>query len=171
MALFVLKMMTGPHSWIRGECDLLGYETMVMLESISFGIDVKSVLSEDGRRTVHLPALSKFSLHRKVDLATPEITKWTLGARVAQAPWTIYFFRALGGFMGLETNSHTCDLELTLRRALITDQNVSFDGSDPTETIEVSAPEVSWTYYAHGSAGWPEGRVSYGFDIQKGWVE
>ena len=171
MALFVLKMMTGSHNWVRGECDLLGYETMIMVQSIHYGIDVKSVLPEDGRRTVHLPALSKFTLNRKLDLATPEITKWALTARVAPAPWTIYFFRALGGFMDMEMWSHSCDLELTLNRALITDQNITFDGNDTVETLEVSAPDVTWTYYAHGSSSCPEGRVSYRFDTQSGWVE
>ena len=170
MALIVLKMRTGSLGWVMGECALLGYETMISVNHLSFGIDVKSVFAEDGRRTVHLPALSRFSLQRKVDLATANITKCALAAKISPFPWTLYFLRPLGNNHLLQV-SQICDLELTLDRPLVTDQNISFSGDDMSETLEITASAVEWTYRTHNSAGWPMGKVAYKFDVQQGWVE
>lgn len=169
MTLIVMKMATGPNSWVQGECDLLGYRGLISVNQINFGIDVKSVFSEEGRRTVHLPSLSRFTLERRVDLATADITKFALTARVATAPWSIYFLRALGTNLGLSL-SHIRDLELTLHRALITDQAISFSDSEMTETLEISAAAVGWTYYTYGEADEPLGQVAYQFDMQEGSV-
>ena len=170
MAHIVLRMRTGQMGWVMGECGLLGYETLISVNHLSFGIDVKSVFSEDGRRTVHLPGLTRFSLQRKVDLATASITKCALAAKISSFPWTFYFLRSLGDHFGLQV-SQICDLELTLDRPLVTDQNISFSGDDMSESLEITASAVEWTYRPHSSAGWPLGKVAYKFDVQQGWVE
>jgi type VI protein secretion system component Hcp len=158
-------------SWIQGVCEIAGYETHVSADSVSYSIEVDAQMNQMGRRITSEPVVSEVTITRKVDVATNDITHRSLSLSVDVAPWSIYFFRTVGGGPeqeGTYVTRHQLYLTLTLAKPLITSQNISVDETKMTETIKVSASAFDWVYIAYDQDNEPVGQIAYDFDVQFG---
>lgn len=173
MAVILLKIPTGKNTWVEGESRLYLHEKLLLVEQVSYEVEVESELHLEGRRTVHAPHLSSVTLERRMDMGSAEITRSLLSTRVSKYPWELYFFKAAGGGIVKEGESAHPVLFMTMKlhRALIQHQTISAeDDGDIMETLEVAAAAVQWEYTAFSSEQRARGKAGFTFDVQVGRV-
>jgi type VI protein secretion system component Hcp len=176
MSLILWEVMTGENTSLLGESIVSGFENLLIVDSVKFDIAVENDVNHMGKRTIHLPKLSTLSIERKVDTATPMLTRYLLSAKVSGFPWILHFFRSLGGgppngggrnqsFAGM---MQVPFLSIVLHKAMVTSQALSFDAAMPTETLAVSAVSVQWNYGQFSTDNTRIGVTSYEFHVQAG---
>lgn len=174
MALIILRIPTGTLTWVLGESNVLGFEGLPVVDEVSFDISVEEERNNEGKRTIHVPQLSTINIKRKVDMATASLTKYILSVKVSPYPWSLFFFRSLGGGLPLVSDvagmMQVPYLTMTLHKSVVLSQQVTFDEGQPTETLQVSPAAVEWTYAQFDSMQLPVGLFSYKFDVQAGVV-
>lgn len=166
MAIILLKIPTGESTWVEGESTLVGHEKLLVVEQVSYDIEVEAELHIEGRRTVHSPHLEHITLERKLDRGSAEITRSLLSTRVSKYPWSLFFFKAAGAEDAMVKHFMT----MKLHRALIGMQSITVEDGDIQETLEVSAAAIEWEYTAFDSDQGPRGKTSFKFDVQAGRV-
>jgi hypothetical protein len=180
LTLVVLKIPTGPTSFVKGECTIAGYEDLILCEGIAYEISVEDEINADGRRTVHSPQLSVVTIERQLDVASADITRMALSHRVSALPWEIFmladaeggFAAPVGGGTGPAADGtgdqHACVMTLKLHHPLITKQDISADEGGVSETIEVSAAAIEWRYMVIDPLQRPIGHLGFRFNTQTG---
>ncbi len=181
MAAIVLKIPTGPKTFVKGDCLIDGYEGLILCKSVSYEVSIQEDLNAEGRRTVHSPEMSVVSIERDFDPASVDIARMLLGHGVSVFPWEIYMLRVADGvspapaFMGPGASGAgsvmVCYLKLKLHRPVVTKQQVSAEEGGMVESIDVSAAAVEWRYLVLDDRQAPVGGTSFRFNLQTGTVD
>lgn len=157
------KALVGDGPRIEGEATVGKWENMILVENVSYNVEVEAEMHLEGRRTVHLPRLSPITLTRKVDRASVVLTRALLTARVSKKPWSLYFFKPLA------QDAPQLYMSIKLHRALVRSQTVNGE-SELSETLIVGATAVEWQYSTYKSDQSKRGNTGFKFDVQSGMV-
>ncbi|WP_207482443.1 type VI secretion system tube protein Hcp [Arenibaculum pallidiluteum] len=177
MAIVILKIPTGPTSFIKGDCTVQGYEDLILCKSVTYDISVTSEMNTDAGRSIHTADVSVVNIERDFDPASVDLARMILSHGITTAPWEIYMLRAANGPPAPSTSTAAaathwaCYLTLKLHHALVTKQDVSAGQDGVTESIDVSASAIEWRYTLFDRAQSPLGFNSFRFNLQTGTLD
>lgn len=137
---------------VEGECQVKGYEKMIMCESLSHEIENEIEMTSNARRTVHIPTLNNFQMQRKWDKSSPGLLKKMLAAKSDQE-WKIHCLKSIGdeGQMMVEF------LTITLELPVLASFSLEVNEGDTTESFAINAVVVEWSYKPQKSDNTMEG--------------
>lgn len=158
----------GTLPWIAGECQLMDYYKMLLVESVEWNISVSEEAASTPRRTTHLPNIEAVKMNRRIDSASSVLNRWALNSHVSTDPWQVYFLRTMAP--GSEGPTRGCFMTMTLHNPLITKYEFDVGEGDIFENIEVSATQIEWTYQLVGDNQLSTGQKTIGYDMQTGMV-
>ena len=130
---------------IKGECKVKtkakDFTGMILCDSLSQDMNVEMEVSTNARRTVHTPKVENLTLERKWDAASPKLISRLLRAQTAE-PWKIHCLKPLG-----DTEYQWAEfLTLELKDPLLAKHTLNVNEGDTTETLEINATQITWTY-------------------------
>ena len=161
MALVILEI-----PGVKGESSVEKYERMILCDSFSQDCELEIEPTQNARRTIHVPKINNLSLERKMDAATPFILRKMLTAKVDDQKWKIHCLKGLGvdGSMQVEF------MTIELKHPILSKHTMSVNEGDTTETLEINAVEITWTYIPYSENQKGQGQIPVTFDTLKGKV-
>ncbi|CAO3450760.1 T6SS component Hcp [Azospirillum argentinense] len=144
------------------------FKDKILCESLSQDMTVEMEVSTNARRTVHTPKVENITLERKWDRASPKLISLLLrsaNSDTAKKQWTIHCLKPIG-----DTHQWGEFLTIELSNPLIAKHSLSVSEGDTTETIEINATEIYWTYKRYTEDQKHEGGGGVKFNLLKGTV-
>jgi type VI protein secretion system component Hcp len=151
---------------VEGDCQLEGFQGKILCESLSHDLELEIEMSTNSRRSVHTPKINNIALERKWDSASTELIKRLLLGKVDTNEWTIHCLKAMGDD-GLQYKEF---LTMKLVKPILAKHSLNVNEGDTTESIEINAVEIQWTYKPHDDTHAVKGNKPIGFDSLKGKV-
>jgi type VI protein secretion system component Hcp len=126
---------------VEGECKVQGFEGKILCESLSQDMNVEMEVTTNARRTVHVPKVENITLERKWDKASPKLISRLLRA-APDTDWKIHCLKPLGDgeLQWVEF------LTIELKNPLLAKHSLSVNEGDTTESIEINATNITWSY-------------------------
>jgi type VI protein secretion system component Hcp len=158
----------GKLPWLEGECRQMDYYKMLLVETVGWDVTVSEASGSSQRRTTHMPEIETISLERRIDVASATLKRWTVNSYVSTDPWEIYFLRSMGS--PDEGPTRVCFMTVQLYNPLITKYEFNAGSGSFTESLEVSATKIKWTYNQINDRQQSMGKKIVTYDLQTGMV-
>jgi type VI protein secretion system component Hcp len=163
MAVVILEIPS-----IQGESGVANYQNMILCDSMGQDIELEIEVTQNARRTFHVPKVNNITLERKMDKATAGLIKSILSGKVDTSAWKIHCLKAL------DQNTATMQVEfmtITLVNPILSKHTLSVSESDTTESFEINSSNITWVYTPYGSQNNAAGQLSVQFDTIAGTIQ
>ena len=152
---------------LSGECGVKGFENDILCESFTQDADLEIDVTNNQRRTFHVPKINNMSIDRKMDLASGKLMQKMLSGKVDASDWVITCLKAQGDD---DTSQMTMFMTVTLHLPIMAKHELNVNDGDTTERFEINCASVTYKYFAKGEDGSQTGFNQFGFDTIAGTV-
>lgn len=161
MAIVILYI---PH--VNGECGVKGYEQQILCESFTQDAELEIDVTNNMRRTFHVPKINHMSIDRKMDLASGRLMKKMLTGTVDTNDWTITCLKAMGD----DETQMSMFMTVALHLPILAKHEINVNDGDNTERFEINCASITYQYTGVGEDQTSSGSVGFGFDTIAGTV-
>ena len=151
---------------IQGECGVKGYEQDVLCESFTQDADLEIDVTNNQRRTFHVPKINNMSIDRKMDSASGKLLRKMLTGKVDTNDWTIFCLKA----MGEDEQQMSMFMSVTLHLPILAKHELNINDGDTTERFEINCASVHYNYTTTLQDNSTTGNLPFGFDTIAGTV-
>lgn len=162
MALVILEIPSIP-----GESGVDSYQNMILCDSMGQDIELEIEVTQNQRRTFHVPKVSNITLERKMDKATAGLIKNILTGKVDTSDWKVHCLKALGEDGQMQKEFMT----ITLKKPILSKHTLSVNEGDTTESFEINAADITWVYTPYDGTNAAQGQLSVEFDTIAGTIK
>lgn len=138
----------------------------IVCDSLSHEMSLEMEVTQNARRTFHIPKVENFTIERKWDLASVKLIQLMLTGKV-KGPWKIYCLKAAGE----EQYQWEIFLTITLVNPLLAKHSQNVSEGDTTESLEINATNITWEYVRRSETQANVGGNHVTYDVLTGEVK